>query len=75
MTILAGWPDTKDETLLCIREYWSYRDELIVQNGIIFRGSCVITPKVLQPEMLTRIHASHLGTETCLHKAGDTDQQ
>ena len=75
MTILAGWPDTKDETLLCIREYRSYRDELIVQNGIIFRGSCVIIPKVLQPEMLTRIHASHLGAETCLHKAGDTDQQ
>ena len=59
--ILAGWTDTKDETPLCIREYGSYRDELTVHNGVILRGNHVIILKVLQPEMLTRIHASHLG--------------
>ena len=36
VTILARWPDTKDETPLCIREYWSYRDELTVHNGVIY---------------------------------------
>ena len=71
MTTLAGWPDTKDETPLCIREYWSYRDDLIVHNGVIFRENHVIIPKVLAPEMLTRIHASHLGVQTCLRKARD----
>ena len=47
VTILAGWPDTKDETPLCIREYWPYRDELTVHNEVIFRGNRVIIPKVL----------------------------
>ena len=71
MMILAGWLDTKDEAPLCIKEYWSYRDELIVYNGVIVRGNCVIIPKVLRPHMVTRIHASHLGAETCLRKARD----
>ena len=71
MTILAGWPHTKDETPLYIKEYWSCRDELTVHNEIIFRGNRVIIPKVLRPEMLTRIHAGHPGAETCLRKAGD----
>ena len=61
-----------DEAPLCIREYWSCRDKLAVHNEVIFRGNgSAIIPKVLQPKMLTRIHASHLGAETCLRKARD----
>ena len=71
VTILTEWPDTKNKTPLCIRECWSYRDKLTVLNGVVFRGNRVIIPKVLQPEMLTRIHTSHLGVKTCLHKARD----
>ena len=41
-------------------------------NEVIFRGKgSAIIPKVLQLKMLTRIHASHLGAETCLRKARD----
>ena len=71
LKVTFGWPDTDDETLLCIKEYWSYRDELTVHNGVIFKGNRVIIPKVLQPEMLTGIHTSHLGAETCLRKYRD----
>ena len=45
--------------------------QLTVHNGVIFRGKHVIIPNVLQPEMLTRIHASHLGAEACFCKARD----
>ena len=31
----------------------------------------VIIPKSMRPEMLTRIHSSHLGAEACLRKAKD----
>ena len=69
--ILVGWLDTKDEIPLCIREYWSDRDKLTVHNGAIFRGNHVIISKALQPEILIRIHASHLRAEACLCKARD----
>ena len=35
--IKAGWPDTQDEVPEGIREYFSYRDELSVQDGLVFK--------------------------------------
>ena len=46
-----------------LREYWSYRDELAVENGIIFKGRQVIIPEPLQKDILTQLHASHPGME------------
>ena len=70
-TILTGWPETKEEVPVIIREYWAYRDELTVQNGVLFKGPQVIIPKSMRPEMLVRIHSSHLGAQPCLRKARD----
>ncbi|KAL9970142.1 hypothetical protein ACROYT_G022469 [Oculina patagonica] len=70
-TILAGWPETKEEVSVIVREYWAYRDELTAQNGVLFKGSRIIIPKSMRPEMLVRIHSSHLGAESCLRKAQD----
>ena len=36
--ILSGWPEEKTLTPLWTREYWNYRDELITQNGLVFKG-------------------------------------
>ena len=43
-TILTGWPMQKDQVPIKIREYWSYRDELSVHNGVLFKGSRVVIP-------------------------------
>ena len=70
-TILTGWPETIEEAPVIIREYWAYRDELTVQNGVLFKAPRVIIPKSMRPEMLVRIHSSHLGAQSCLRKARD----
>ena len=70
-TILAGWPNCKDEIHPSIREFWSMREELTMQNGIIYKGHRVLIPKVMRAELLSRIHSSHLGAEACLRKARD----
>lgn len=54
-----------DHKTLSLRKYWPFRDELNIQNGVLFRGQCVIIPKALRAEMLTRIHATHIGGEGC----------
>ena len=56
---------------MCIREYWPIKEELTVQNGVIFKGHRVVIPKAMGPEMLLSIHASHFGVESCLSKARD----
>ena len=33
--IIAGWPDTNNDLHADLRPYWSYRDELVVIDGII----------------------------------------
>ncbi len=67
--VMDGWPQTKPETPLEIRPYWSYRDEISGYDGLMFKGDRVIVPQVLRPEMLDRIHAAHLGIEKCKARA------
>eukprot|EP00063_Salmo_salar_P032454 XP_014007289.1 PREDICTED: uncharacterized protein LOC106575331 [Salmo salar] len=69
---LAGWPYLKEETPFTVREYWTFRDEIRVQNGFLFRGQKVIIPKSLRPEMLTRIHSSHIEGDACYRQARET---
>ncbi|KAL9976934.1 hypothetical protein ACROYT_G014281 [Oculina patagonica] len=38
----------------------------------LFKGSRVVIPRVMRPEVKSRIHSSHLGVEACLRKARDT---
>ncbi|KAJ8398719.1 hypothetical protein AAFF_G00419160, partial [Aldrovandia affinis] len=72
IVVLVGWPDVKEEAPLIAREYSPFRDEISVQNGVLFQGQKVIIPKSLRPEMLTRIHSSHIGGEACYRHAQET---
>ena len=71
-TILTGWPKQKEQVPINIREFWNYREELSVHNGVLFKGMRVVIPHVMRPEVMSKIHASHLGVEGCLRKARDT---
>ena len=64
----SGWPERKEDTPLCIWDYWPITEELTFQNGVRHR---VVITKAMHPEMLLCIHASHLGVESCLRKARD----
>ena len=70
-TILVGWPEHREQTPVHIREYWNYREELTLHNGVLFKNQKVIIPKAMRLEMISRIHSSHLGIESCLRKARD----
>ena len=73
-TILSGWPAQRDQAPVSIREFWNFRDELSVHNGIpSFKSSRVIIPRVLICDLkLSKIHSSHLGIEAFLRKVRDS---
>ena len=50
--IITGRPDRRDELHADLQLYWSYRDELAVINGIIFKGKCIIIPNSLKEQVL-----------------------
>ena len=69
--ILRGWPDKINLVPAEIRDYWMFREELSVQNGILLKGSRIIVPTGMRSIMLDKLHASHLGVEASLRKARD----
>ena len=68
-TIIQGWPKERKNLPIQITPYFSMRDELTVQDGLIFRGQRIVIPLRLRREMKKKIHSSHLGTESCLRRA------
>ena len=47
-SIIAGWPSTRDELHSDLRLDWSYRDDLVVIDGVAMKGRCIIIPAVLK---------------------------
>ena len=70
--ILRGWPEERSQTPTQVTPYFSIRDELSIQDGVIFRGQRMVIPSSLRRDMKQKLHASHLGVELCLRRARET---
>ncbi|XP_055872153.1 uncharacterized protein K02A2.6-like [Biomphalaria glabrata] len=60
---MIGWPNKRAEIP---QAYSGFKEELSESNGLLFKGERFIVPKVLQKEMLQRLHQGHLGRDRCL---------
>lgn len=67
--ITTGWPSDKNNLPAEVLPYYSYRDELTAQDGIILRGDRVVIPKSLRLDMKGKVHAGHPGINACLRRA------
>ncbi|KAJ8037799.1 hypothetical protein HOLleu_18705 [Holothuria leucospilota] len=61
--ITTGWPGTCKELPTDLRPFWTYRDELGMADGVIFKGRQVLIPKPLQADILNQLHNGHQGIE------------
>lgn len=68
-TVQQGWPTERSQVDACIRQYFSYRDELLVQNELVFKGERVLVPLDMRREMMQRIHYAHIGVNGCIRSA------
>ena len=67
--ISEGWPPKRSSVPDNLKDYWNYRDELMVENGILLKSHKFIVPKNIQSEYINKIHAGHLGINKSLKKA------
>ena len=67
--ITAGWPRSIDQLPQLVRPYWTWRDELTILDGILYKGTRIIIPKSLQRDVIDRLHSSHQGTAATLRRA------
>lgn len=74
--ILTGWPQkNKLPGTNCLKEvqpYYSYRDELVVLDGIIYKGPRLVVPMSMRLDILKKLHTSHQGTAATIHRARNT---
>ena len=71
-TIIAGWPENVKDLPPDIRSFWSFRDQLYVENGLVLKGQQLVIPRMQQPEILRHLHTAHLGKEKTKLLARDT---
>ena len=60
--IMDGWPNDRrrmPDRLLPYNSY--YRDELTIQDGVIFRGERIVIPSSLRTSITDKVHAGHIG--------------
>ncbi|KAI8484940.1 hypothetical protein Bbelb_373470 [Branchiostoma belcheri] len=67
--VTQGWPEKRSEVQPLNRDYWTIRDDIAVENGVLLAGSRIIVPKAMQEEVLALIHQGHLGAEKCRLRA------
>ncbi|GFR60177.1 retrovirus-related Pol polyprotein from transposon 297-like Protein [Elysia marginata] len=67
--IIKGWPDNTKEVPQAVRKYWSMRDFLSIEDGLIIKNTAIIIPKSMKDFILDRLHDGHQGIEKCLLRA------
>ena len=67
--IMHGWPDRRSDCPSALLTYRKYRDELIVGDGLILKGTRIVIPESLQPAVLRQLHYVHQRAEKCKLKA------
>ena len=64
-TITHGWPSTIREVPSEIQPYWTFREELTIEDGIVLKGTQIVVPHKKHQATLQLIHEGHLGLGKC----------
>ena len=70
--VTTGWPEQIREVPKEIQPYWTFREELTVENGLLLKSTRIIIPKVMRDRFLNELHTGHLGITKCIELAKQT---
>ena len=59
--IRKGWPLSRKDCPAKLLPYYDSRSELVEDSGLVYRGECLVVPRLLRADMLKEIHRSHIG--------------
>ena len=67
--ISTGWPAKRSQIPVFLHPYWNFRDELMIDSGILMKNSKVLIPETLKQKYLRQIHQGHQRIKACRSKA------
>ena len=63
--ITNGWPHSIKEVPPEIQAYWTFCEELTIEDRLVLKGNQIVIPKNKCKYILTLIHEGHLGIGKC----------
>ena len=70
--ITTGWPEWIREVPKEVQPYWTLREELTVENGLLLKSTQIIIPRVMRSRFLNELHTGHLGITKYIELAKQT---
>ena len=71
-TIMQGWPKSSKQVPPELQPFWTFREELIVEDGLILKGTRIGIPKKQHKAILELLHLGHLGLNKYKLRAKET---
>ena len=71
-TIMQGWLSSIKQVSQVLQPYWTFREELTVEDGLVLKGTRIVFPAKKCEAILKLIHEGHLGPNKCKLHAKDT---
>ena len=72
MTVIKeGWPNKRSDVLPVLYPYRHFRDELVQQKGVVFKGERLIISSSTRTQMVDRLHCNHGGIQATSRRARD----
>ena len=60
-TTMQGWPSSIKQVPPVLQLYWTFREELTVEDGLILKGTRIVILNKMHETILKLIHEGHLG--------------
>jgi hypothetical protein len=70
--ISTGFRTPRNQTALGVRQYWSVREELSVDDGLVLFGRRIVIPRPARRELIKKLHAAHQGIVRMKRRARQT---
>jgi hypothetical protein len=64
-----GWPGVEKENC---GEYWSVRENIVAEDGLLYRSGVLVIPKGARPRLMASLHRAHVGLHTMRKRAEET---
>ena len=71
-TITFGWPHTVQELPKELQAYWTFREEMTVEDGLILKATRIVIPPTMRESVLQQLHDGNLGFTKCYNCAKQT---
>ena len=71
-TITQGWPKSGKQVPPELQPFWTVREELTVEDGLILKGTRILISNKQCKAILKLLHIGHLGLNKCKLRAKKT---